>query len=72
MDEKKLSSSPPAEAQADAQAILKKFDKESDYRTLTGFAAKAIAAIAITFTLFQLYTAVFGVFDAMIDRKSVV
>jgi TRAP transporter 4TM/12TM fusion protein len=69
MDEKKMSSSPPAEAQADAQAILKKFDKESDYRTLTGFAAKAIAAIAITFTLFQLYTAVFGVFDAMIQRS---
>ena len=53
----------------DAQAILKKFDKESDYRTLTGLAGKLVAAFAISFTVFQLYTAVFGVFDAMIQRS---
>ncbi|MDD3299005.1 MAG: TRAP transporter fused permease subunit, partial [Firmicutes bacterium] len=49
--------------------ILRKFDKESDFRVMAGFGAKLIAAIAITFSLFQLYTAVFGVLDAMIQRS---
>jgi len=53
----------------DSQAILKKFDKESDYRTLTGITGKLIAAFAISFSVFQLYTAIFGVFDAMIQRS---
>ncbi len=53
----------------DSQEILKKFDKEADYRTYTGFFAKAIAALAITFSVFQLYTAIFGVLDAMIQRS---
>ncbi|MCR4431663.1 MAG: TRAP transporter permease [Tepidanaerobacteraceae bacterium] len=56
-------------AVAENEDILRKFDKESDYRKLTGFAAKLIAAIAITFSLFQLYTAAFGVLDAMIQRS---
>lgn len=57
------------EAAVDSQEILRKFDKESDYRILKGFAAKIISAIAITFSLFQLYTAMFGVLDAMIQRS---
>jgi len=52
----------------DSQAILKKFDKEADYRTLKGFLGKAIAALAIAFSCFQVYTALFGIFDAMIQR----
>jgi TRAP transporter 4TM/12TM fusion protein len=52
----------------DAQAILKKFDKEADYRTLKGFLGKAVAALAIAFSCFQVYTALFGIFDAMIQR----
>ncbi len=52
----------------DNEDILRKFDKESDFRVLAGYGAKLIAAIAITFSLFQLYTAVFGVLDAMIQR----
>ena len=52
----------------DSEAILKKFDKEADYRTLKGFLGKAIAALAIAFSCFQIYTALFGVFDAMIQR----
>lgn len=54
----------------DGQEILKKFDKESDYRVLGGFLGKAIAALAIVFTSFQLYTAVFGVLDSMIQRSA--
>jgi len=58
-----------AEEAAENERILRKFDKESDFRTLTGFAAKFISAVAIVFSLFQLYTAVFGVLDAMIQRS---
>lgn len=53
----------------DAQEILRKFDKEANYRTYGGFFAKVISALAITFSVFQLYTAIFGVFDAMIQRS---
>ncbi len=53
----------------DSQAILKKFDKESDYRVYIGFFAKFVTALAITFSVFQLYTAIFGVLDAMIQRS---
>lgn len=56
-------------ATVDAQEILKKFDKESNYRTYAGFFAKVVAAIAISFSAFQLYTAIFGVLDAMIQRS---
>jgi TRAP transporter 4TM/12TM fusion protein len=52
-----------------SQEILKKFDKESDFRTYGGFFAKVVAALAITFSVFQLYTAIFGVLDAMIQRS---
>ncbi|MBU0953954.1 MAG: TRAP transporter permease [Spirochaetes bacterium] len=60
----------PAEAEVNSQEILKKFDKESDYRVLGGFMGRVIAAIAIVFTCFQLYTAIFGVLDAMIQRAA--
>ncbi|MDP3176335.1 MAG: TRAP transporter fused permease subunit, partial [Spirochaetaceae bacterium] len=51
-----------------ADEIMKKFDKEADHRVVVGFMAKVIAAIAIAFSCFQVYTAIFGVFDAMIQR----
>ncbi|MCA1949609.1 MAG: TRAP transporter permease [Treponema sp.] len=57
------------ETTTDSQEILKKFDKEADYRSLKGFGARLISALAITFAVFQLYTAVFGVLDAMIQRS---
>ena len=55
-------------AQLDAEAVLRKFDTESNTRTLTGFVARRVSAIAITFSLFQLYTSVFGVLDAHLQR----
>ncbi|MEW6550144.1 MAG: TRAP transporter permease [Spirochaetota bacterium] len=57
------------DAPVDSQEILKKFDKEADYRTYLGFFGKVVAALAITFSVFQLYTAIFGVLDAMIQRS---
>jgi TRAP transporter 4TM/12TM fusion protein len=53
----------------DSEEILRKFDKEANYRRLGGFFGKVIAAIAIAFSSFQIYTALFGVFDAMIQRS---
>lgn len=53
----------------DTKDILKKYDKGSDFRELKGFGAKIISAILICFTLFQLYTGVFGILDAMLQRS---
>jgi len=58
-----------AEGSVDAQDILKKYDKEADYRNYSGIMARIVAALAITFSCFQLYTALFGVLDAMIQRS---
>lgn len=51
-----------------AEDVLKKYDKESDTMEYTGFMAKIVAAIAIVFSIFQLYTAIFGVLDAQLQR----
>ncbi|QZY57262.1 TRAP transporter permease [Crassaminicella profunda] len=56
------------EEAGNAKDILRQYDKGSDYRELKGFGAKIISAILICFTLFQLYTGVFGVLDAMLQR----
>ncbi len=60
---------PPDDDIVDTQAVMKKFDKEADYRDLKGFIGKFVAAICIAFSCFQVYTALFGVFDAMIQRS---
>ncbi|AEH50322.1 TRAP transporter permease [Pseudothermotoga thermarum] len=62
MDKEKLTSE-------EVQKILEKYDKEAIQRTPKGFFLKLIIAIAITFSIFQLYTAAFGVLDAMIQRS---
>ncbi len=48
--------------------ILKKYDKESNTMEYTGVMAKFVPALAITFSVFQLYTATFGVLDAQLQR----
>ncbi len=48
--------------------LLRKYDKGSDSRDLKGVSAKIVSAILICFTLFQLYTGIFGVLDAMLQR----
>lgn len=52
-----------------ADEVMRKFDKEADYRVIVGFFSKVIAAIGIAFSIFQIYTAMFGVLDAMIQRS---
>ena len=51
-----------------AKEVLKKYDKESDVIEHKGFMAKVVAVLAIAFSLFQVYTAVFGVLDAQLQR----
>ena len=51
-----------------ADEILKKYDSEADKRILSGFMGRLVSAIAICFTLFQLYTSYFGVLDAHLQR----
>lgn len=51
-----------------AEEVLKKYDTESNTMEYTGVMAKIISAIAITFSVFQIYTAFFGILDAQIQR----
>lgn len=51
-----------------AEEILKKYDKESDSRQYTGSMSYVVSVLAIVFSLFQLYTAIFGVLDAHLQR----
>ena len=52
----------------DLQETLKELDKESNFVEYSGIWAKLIALICIVFSLFQIYTGLFGVLDAMIQR----
>ena len=56
------------EVPVNAEEVMRQFDKESDFRILSGFIGRVIAAICIAFSIFQLYTAMFGVLDAMMQR----
>ena len=53
----------------DLDEIIAKYDKESNFRKLTGVQLKIITALAIMFSLFQLYTAIFGVLPAQLQRS---
>lgn len=63
-----------AEAPADGkmtdelQEKLKSLDKESNTMEYGGICGKIVAAICICFSLFQIYTGIFGTLDAMIQR----
>ncbi len=58
----------PAADNINMDEFLAKYDRESDYRRLDGLSGIAVAVIAVVFSLFQLYTAIFGVLDAQIQR----
>lgn len=49
-------------------ALLEKFDVESRTRHLTGIMASIVFVALISFSLFQIYTGVFGQFTAYIQR----
>ena len=51
-----------------ADEVLKKYDAESNTMEYTGVMAKIISALAISFSVYQIYTASFGLLDAQIHR----
>ncbi len=50
------------------EEVLKKYDKESNTMEYVGTMKKFVSALAISFSIFQLYTATFGVLDAQLQR----
>lgn len=58
----------PRQDELNIDELMARYDRESDYRRLFGLAARVIGAIAIAFSVFQLYTALFGVLDAHLQR----
>jgi TRAP transporter 4TM/12TM fusion protein len=61
---------PDAVTTVDVKAILEKYDPEARFLKLTGYWAVLVKIIAICFSLFQLYTAMFGLFDPQIQRPT--
>jgi TRAP-type uncharacterized transport system fused permease subunit len=55
--------------EVNVEQVLAKYDPESNYRRYDGLWKWIVSLIAITFSLFQLYTAIFGVLDAHIQRS---
>ena len=51
------------------EEVMSKYDKESFYRKLGGKWGLLISSIAIIFSLFQLYTAAFGMLPAQLQRS---
>lgn len=52
----------------DQQALLEKYDAESNTRKVTGIFKTIIYLLLLVFSLFQLYTAIFGQYPAQIQR----
>ena len=57
------------EASDNVEDVLRKYEVEARYRKFTGTLAKVVSAIAIAMSLFQLYTAGFGVLEAIKQRS---
>ena len=49
----------------DQQALLEKYDAESNIRKVTGVFKTIIYLLLLVFSLFQLYTAIFGQYPAL-------
>ena len=63
-----LSGAPMSEEEVDK--ILRKVDAESRTRHLSNIWEKLVVVIAVAFTLFQLYTAIFGALSPQVQRSS--
>ncbi len=67
-DKKQLNADTVAASEDAVQENLEKYDSESRYRRPGGAWATAIKLICIAFSLFQFYTAGFGILPAQIQR----
>ena len=72
MDEKKINTAPAADAevgsQADVDAIMKKYDRESNTRPWEGTPGKVLQLCLAAFSLFMIYMNLFAVWDERIRR----
>ncbi|MDP3284961.1 MAG: hypothetical protein Q8M56_11095, partial [Desulfobacterales bacterium] len=59
-----------SDTMVEIEAILEKYDPEARYLKLTGHWVTLIRIIAVCFSLFQLYTAMFGLLEAQIQRPT--
>ena len=66
IDPKNIST--PEQTTFNADDIMAKYDKESAYRRLEGFSAKLVFVICVCWTLFHLYTGLFGTFPSTLQR----
>ncbi len=67
-DEAPLMDADPQIDAAQVEAIVKKFDAESNFRNLTGITAKITGVLCILLSLFHVYTAGFGLLNEVIHR----
>lgn len=58
-----------AAQEVDISEIVAKYDKEAVFRVLGGFWKNAISLLAISFSIFHLYTAAYGQFPPQIQRS---
>jgi len=59
----------PEVSQEEIEALLKKVDKESTFRKLTGFDHWLVYWIAVAFSCFHVYTGLFGLLAAQLQRS---
>ena len=59
----------PEVTEEEITAILKKVDKESTFRKLSGVSYQIVYWIAVAWSCFQLYTAMFGMLAAQLQRS---
>jgi len=59
----------PEVSQEELEALLKKVDKESTFRKLIGFDHWLVFWIAVAFSCFHVYTAMFGMLPAQMQRS---
>ncbi|MCX7781435.1 MAG: TRAP transporter permease [Negativicutes bacterium] len=69
IDKKTIDAFVNEEKTEEVEQVLRKYEAEARYRKFTGALAKVIAAIAILTSLFHLYTAGFGVLEAIKQRS---
>ena len=59
----------PEVSEAELEALMKKVDKEARFRKLTGFQGQLVFCLAVCFSLFHVYTGIFGMLAAQIQRS---
>jgi TRAP transporter 4TM/12TM fusion protein len=68
VDEQARTAAPETVDGEEIRKVLEKVDKESTHRELHGWQGWVISVIAVAFSLFHIYTGLFGVLDAHLQR----